>query len=89
MVYNKYFIALVFFSSIGGIIISLLSHNLEGQIVNNNGENIGGNTEQIKSEEKEVQKKKIKKKRKKKKMKKKRNMMMTMKMEKKQNLVKI
>ena len=61
MVYNKYFLALVFFSSIGGIIISLLSHNLEGQIVNNNGENIGGNTEQIKSEEKEVQKKEDKK----------------------------
>ena len=57
MVYNKYFISLVFFSSIGGIIISLLGHNLEGQIVNNSRENKEEKNEKIKSEEKEVQKK--------------------------------
>ena len=53
MVYNKYFIVLVFLSSIGGIIISLQSHNLEGQIVNNSRENKGENNAKVKSKEKE------------------------------------
>ena len=56
MVYNKYFILLVLFYSIGGILISFLSHNLEGQIVNIDKENKGENNRQVKSQEKEVQK---------------------------------
>ena len=76
MIYNKYFIVLVLLSSIGGIIIGFLSHNLEGQIVNNNNENKGDNNELVKSEEKEVPKKedtKIEKKEEKKDDKKKEN----------------
>ena len=53
MVYNKYFIILVFFCSIGGVIISLLNHNLERQIIKNSRENEGEDNGKVKSNEKE------------------------------------
>ena len=53
MVYNKYFITLVFFSSISGVIISLLNHNFERQIVKNSRENKGEDNGKVKTNEKE------------------------------------
>ena len=53
MVYNKYFIVLVFLSSIGGIIISSLNHNLERNIIKISRENKGGDNGKVKSKENE------------------------------------
>jgi len=56
MVNNKYFIILVFLSSISGVIVSLLNHNLEKQNIKNsreNGENIGKEKSKEKVNEKE------------------------------------